>query len=163
MESSRSSYIKFIVLGLVCIGLILTLGILWERRQQQSAIAENETTMPAGSAEAVDRSLEYYAERQQSAMVDITGTISALGNTCTIDAQCSMTVGGKTIKYGGTSNTSPVQSRPKNICYFSDGPTVGMEVEIKARSYQGGVYSIINCAECFIRQVSSEGTGNCQT
>lgn len=148
-------------LAVVFLSLIVLAGILWERRT--ALIAENnQTSSEASQIESggtADHSLEYYAERQASALVDIVGPITALGNTCTIDARCSLTVGGKTVLYhGGPSENSPNGALSSNMYFFRGGPAVGKDVTIKARAYNNGTYSIINCTECFIREnIGPEG------
>lgn len=154
MDQSSGKSIRWQLISLVglCIVLTVLLGVLWERQSEQTDSTE---TLGATSQDAVDRSLEYYAERQQSALIDISGSITALGNGCSLDGRCSLTVAGKTIMYGGETDASgKTLATQESVRFSAEGPAIGKNVSIKARSYSGGVYSVMQCEECYITEMT---------
>lgn len=138
--------VKFIQWSSVLIGglvvalliVLVGIGVLLVRRSPETV----ETTFDS-SAPTVDHSLEYYAARQASALIDIQGKVSQLGTACTSGAQCSFIVDGKTILYGPPSGLAT-----------DVNPRIGQEVRVKARAYEGGTYSVVNCAECSITEIT---------
>jgi hypothetical protein len=152
MTRDRLQTILIVILAVVFVLLIIVAGALWERRAEQSALQPGaDSGDSAGSSDGVDRSLEYYAARQESALITIKGPITALGNGCSLDNRCSMTVDGKTVQYSGGANEGSDGAEPgTGVLRLNGPPAIGTQVIITARSYSGGIYSTINCPECVI-------------
>lgn len=157
MARVRYVTIGLVAVGVACVALLIVLaGMIFA---YVTADDTSESTAPRQTASA-DRGLDYYAQWQQSSIISFSGKITQLGTACTIEAQCGMIVDGKSVIYAaGVADTGQTGGRSTNMRFVRGGPKVGQTVQVKARVYEGGTYSIINCAECYIEDISTDGEG----
>ncbi len=157
MARVRIVTIGLVAVGLLCLGLVIVAaGMVFEYVRDVRAQTPDATMQKAPTA---DHSLEYYANWQQSSLVEVTGTITQLGTACTVEAHCGMIIDGTSVMYGaGVSAGGQTGERSTNVRFPRGGPKVGQQVRAMVRAYEGGTYSILNCSECYIEDISTDGS-----